>query len=613
LTAFGACVALSAVVSLPAARADDTVNSPPVIVTGTVSPRTQGSEIGATSVLNRADLQRAGARDLAEALSLLGTAQVERLGGPGTAAVVRLRGADSRDTLVLVDGAPLTDVTTGQASWSQIATDSIERIEVVRGNLSALYGANATGGVVQIFTRQGKAGFGAEVRLGGGSRGTAWAGASLNGGSENLNARLTLGFERTTGFSAGIAGPGSTANPDADGNRRANANLAVDWQPLAGQRLKLGLRSLAGRTAYDSVDAYSSPADVHEARIVQQGATLSGQHALAGHWALSWRVDGSGETRHDRIVSAAWGESTFGNALHQRGAMAQVDFRPVDGATLQAAAEQLTQSTDNPTYLRNRRRTDVARLGASWDLGPWSLQANWRRDQTDDFGAADSHLLAAGWDLGGGLRLIGSWSTSFTPPTLDFLFYDCSPYPACSNPALRPERARNAELGLRWQSGETLLRATAFAARYRDKIANDADFVPQNVGRARNRGVELAAQGRSGAWRWHAEATFQNPVDEIAHTRLNRRAREQLALRLDRDLDAGSVGAALRQTGDRRDGDQRLAAYQVVDISANGNLAPGWQLQARVDNLFAAAWQPSYGYRGTPRGVYLGLAWHAGP
>ena len=117
----------------------------PVIVTASVVPLTLGQEVAATSVLTRRDLERAGVRDAVSALELLGTASVEQQGGPGTAAVVRLRGADSRDTLVLVDGIPLTDVTSGQASLSQIPVEWIERIEVVRGNLAALHGGGATG------------------------------------------------------------------------------------------------------------------------------------------------------------------------------------------------------------------------------------------------------------------------------------------------------------------------------------------------------------------------------------------------------------------------------------------------------------------------------------
>src|SRR5207237_145707 len=148
-------------------------------------------------------IERAGARDAVQVLNLLGTALVEQQGGPGTLASVRIRGADSRDTLVLIDGVPLTDLTSGQALIQQIPADMIERVEVVRGNLSALYGANATGGVIQIFTRRGTSGLQPQVTAGLGSRGTRSLDASIAGGSDALRARLGLGSERTDGFSAG--------------------------------------------------------------------------------------------------------------------------------------------------------------------------------------------------------------------------------------------------------------------------------------------------------------------------------------------------------------------------------------------------------------------------
>lgn len=582
----------------------------PVVVTGALAPRTLGSELGAASVLTRADLERAGVTDLVAALNLLGSALVEQQGGTGAQAAVRLRGADSRDTLVLVDGVPLTDVTSGASTIALLPVALIERIEVVRGNLSALYGANATGGVVQIFTRRGREGWDAQAALGAGSRGFGSAGASVAMGNASLRGRLTAGWERTRGFSAIDPALSPAANPDADGHRRRYAALALDASPADGHQVGLDLRDVRGRTAYDS--AFGTPADVHEQTLEQRGATLRGRHALSDAWSLGWRA-GSAEERRDDLGGTP-------QKLENRLGAIDLDGDLGAGLKAQVGAERFDQSTDSTAYLNPRRRTDVLRAGLQLDADWGGLQANVRRDDTSDFGAATTGLLGATWKFAPQWRAIATGSTSFTPPSFDFLYFDCSPFGfVCNNPDLKPERARNGELALQWDDGATLVRATAFRVRYRDKIAGDPliGFRPNNIARAKNRGVELAARHASGPWRLAGEAVFQDPVDDATGQTLRRRAKRQLALRLDHDAGAWGAGAALRHVGTRPDNVPEtgapvmLASYTVVDASVRWRFAPQWTLQGTLENLFDRAYQPAAHYQGRPRGAFVSVAWQA--
>ncbi|HUG24328.1 TonB-dependent receptor plug domain-containing protein [Piscinibacter sp.] len=582
----------------------------PVTVTGSGTPRTLGSEIAATSVLTRGDIERSGARDAVQVLNLLGTALVEQQGGAGTLAAVRIRGADSRDTLVLVDGVPLNDVASGQALIQQIPADMIERVEVVRGNLSALYGANATGGVIQIFTRRGTPGaVQPRVSGGAGDRGTRSLNASIGAGSEAVSGRLAVGTERTDGFSASNA---PTANPDDDGNERDHATLGIDVRPATGHLLGLDLRRIDGTVQYDSASSFSAPTDTHTQHLVQTGATLRGAHELGPKLNLSWRWAQSKERRKDTVV----GGFSFvnDNSLDSEGAVVQLEGVIAEGWRAQFGLERLSQSTDSASYIRNDRDTDVARLGTTYDA-PWgSVQANLRHDRTSDFGSATTGLLGGVFKLSGGLSAVASASTSFTPPTLDFLFFDCGPF-ACSNPDLRPERSRNVEVGLQWQDAVALYRATLFSVRHRDKIANDENFVPQNHDRVKNQGLELTARQAVGHWTLLGEATFQDPKIEATDTRPIRRARQQFALRADFQQARWHAGAGLRYIGDRLDngGSFTLPSYTVVDASAHWTVAPEWTLSARIDNLFDRRYEPTVGYNGRPRGFFVGAAWSPRP
>jgi vitamin B12 transporter len=581
----------------------------PVSVTGSRMARTLGSEIAATSVLTRGDIERSGARDAVSILSMLGTVLVEQQGGPGTLASVRIRGADTRDTLVLVDGVPLTDVTSGQSLIQQIPAEMIERVEVVRGNLSALYGANATGGVIQIFTRRGEKGAPRpHVSAGAGSRGTRSLSASVAGGSEVFSARVGVGSERTDGFSAADPAASPTANPDADGNKRQHATLAVDADIAAGQHIALDLRRVEGTVQYDSISSFSTPADTHRQHLVQTGASLRGDHALQKNWTFGWRWSEADEKRNDGGVSSG-APFAFDNSLHNRVLDIELDGVIAPGWRTQLGVQKLSQSTDIPTYTRRKRDTDVLRAGTVYAAAWGSLQANVRHDRTSDFGSATTGLVGVDLNLGSGWSAVATAASSFTPPTLDFLFYDCAPF-ICSNSALRPEKAHNVEAALQWQDAHTLARATLFAVRYHDKIANDANFVPQNLDRVKNNGLELSVRHAVGVWTLLGEASFQNPVDEASGERLIRRARHQLALRADYQKARWHAGVGLRHIGDRPDsGGATAGAYTVVDASAHWSLTPQWTLQGSVENLFDRHYAPTIGYNGRPRGIFVGVNW----
>ncbi|HJV59508.1 MAG TPA: TonB-dependent receptor [Albitalea sp.] len=601
-------VAASSIVSAQPLAAHAEVPSfelQPVTVTGSGAPRSLGSETAATSVLTRGDIERSGARDAVQVLNLLGTALVEQQGGPGTLAAVRIRGADSRDTLVLVDGVPINELGSGQALIEEIPADIIERVEVVRGNMSALYGSNATGGVVQIFTRRasGDGASPAQFSAGVGSRGTRSVSASVGAGNETIKARVSAGRELTDGFSAGN---GPNANPDADGNRRSHATLGVDWSAAPGHRFGIDLSHIDGKLDYDD-PRFGSPTDVHKEHLVQDGAALRGAHELRPDWTLAWRLARSRERRSD-VAIATFGY-TSDNAFTNDVGVLELGGALGAGWHAQAALEKMKQSVDSTSYTVKRRDVDVLRAGATYEA-PWGLlRANLRHDRTSDFGSADTGLVGGQYKLGGGLSALANVSTSFTAPTFDFLFYDCGGFP-CSNPDLRPERAHNVEAALQYEDAKTLLRATVYAVRYRDKIANDANFVPQNIARAKNQGLELTARHALGAWTLLGEASLQDPRDAADDSRLLRRARQQLALHADYTRGRWHAGAGLRHVGNRPDvGGVTLPSYTVVDASTHFALTPQWTVSASVENAFDRRYEPTVGYNGRPRGIFVSASW----
>jgi vitamin B12 transporter len=251
----------------------------------------------------------------------------------------------------------------------------------------------------------------------------------------------------------------------------------------------------------------------------------------------------------------------------------------------------------------------VLRAGIVHDAAWGSLQAAVRRDDTSDFGSADTALLGATWRFAPRLSAIATLANSFTPPTLDMLFYAF----CCSNPALQPERSRNADLALQWEEGPSSVRVTAFVARQRDKIVNDDDFIPYNVARTENQGIELAARTKVAAWHLAGEATVQDPIDADTGERLPRRASRQLAVRAEYDAPGWSAGGRVRYVGERPDiGGIAVPAYSVVDLSARWQVTPAWNAHLTLENAFDRYYQTTAGYQGKPRGVFVGIGWQGG-
>jgi vitamin B12 transporter len=594
-----------------------------VVVTGTRGEQRLADTLSFTTVITRADIERSQAYDLLDLLATQVGVEVARSGGFGAQASLFLRGTNSSQTLVLVDGIRLNTAVGGAATLGGIGLDGIERIEIARGNLSSLYGSEAIGGVVQIFTRGGGApSASARVEAGAGqTRGasvaanTRWAATDLG----PTEVAVAGGYREAKPFSAidttrvvvGPSAPG--ANADLDENRNRNGSLRVR-QSLGG-KAEVGASFWTTRNDTDFDSTADGPTATHREIAHQEVWEANARYAPVGRWTARFRF-GEGRDASRNVVSDP---ASFNNGEFQaRNRQLALDntFAVLPAVEAQLGLEQLQQhgaSTSYDTNFTNAlvsfdRRVRAAWMGATAQPDAHRLQFNVRHDDYSDIGGATTGLAAYGYQLTHALRLGAQYSTAFRAPSFNDLYF-----PFFGNPRLAPERARSVEGNVRYGVGETSVRFVVYRTRTHDLIVFDAaSGVAQNIARVKIDGGEAALATHVADWRLDLGVDASRPVDETTGQRLVRRAPWRATLAASRAFGAFEFGAAVTHVAARYDSDintfarTRLDPYTLVRATFAYRVGRHVRLTLRVENLTDERYELVSGYNTQRRGAFAG-------
>lgn len=615
-TALGALCGLPLVVS-QAAAADaasagqhaDAASLMPIAVTAQRAPQVLADTIPQTTVFDAQDIAAHPGADLPTLLAFAPGAQIVRNGGPGAAATLFLRGAQSTQSLVLIDGVRIDSVSLGAAQLSQLPLDQIERVEVANGNLSSLYGSGAIGGIVQVFTKQGgnhPPRFNFSVGYGSYGTQTQQAGVSGRLDSEGKTTfSLSLSREKDNGFSALDPAKKPNANPNANGY--LNESITASLRHRFGDNWDAGVSYFQsnGNNSFD--DAWGAPTDLNNLYSKVQQARVFANGKLFDWWTTHVSVTAD----NDRSQTQQNGVYTDHFNTDNRQYTWQNDFRIAPDQAIQAGYERLDQQFVSNVYSAPQRHVNSGWLGYTGRIGRSQFQANLRRDQYSDFGGANSYYFGYGLDITDRWKVTASYSDAFRAPTFNDLYY-----PDAGNPSILPERSHSVEAAVQYASDAIgVVRVTAFQTRYTNLIDYRPDasgffYVAQNVGRAKVQGLEGSWQGHVGATDVRVAATLQNPVDETQNQDLNRRARRFASFVASRAFGGWRVGGEWLVSGARNDsGGGRLGGYGVVNLSARYNITKAWFVSARIDNLLDKDYELAYAYNTPRRGAYVTLGW----
>ena len=597
------------------AQTDHAASLGEVVVTASRNPQLVSATSAHTTVITRAEIENSQAIDVVTLLQREAGLQGTQSGGLGTTSTLFLRGLPSLDTLVLIDGVPQTKQdASGSVSLEHIMLDNVERIEIVRGNVSAIYGSGAIGGVIQIFTRTGAKESSSAWRVEVGPRNTVkgTANVSVVAGDTFLSAGLSR--LTTDGFSAINPQQYVFANPDEDGYQNTSSNLSLNHKISKEHQVGLQLAQSSGNTQVDSNYRFSLPTDTHLSTANMSQATLFSDDTF-GSWRS--RLSVSQQSEHDTFAmfgsyDAAYGYTTRTSTLRWVNTV-PLGENWLGTAGLEEQQQHVdTDSTDGtPPYDLNRL-ADAVFVGMEGCFGPFTVQVNLRNDKLGAF-QKDTGYLGLGYSISDALKVTASTSTAFNAPPLGYL-YD----PYSGNPLLKPESADSNEVGLQYAVGSNLVRATYFDTRVQDQLVYDFNtYTFANVNHARNTGVEVSYKGNVGSTEIRASLTQQNPVDETTGQPLARRAKSMGSLGVSQPFGAWRAGADVRYVGDRNDSNSSaspglpvvLGAYTVVDLTVAYRYSPRLLLTARLDNATDEKYQTVYGYNQQARSLYAGLTW----
>lgn len=605
--------------AMPHAKAQSAETLDEVVVTAMRIEQPLKQTLAHTTVISRKDIDASQAVDAPTLLRQLAGVEIYQSGNIGKQSSLFLRGTNSSHTLVLVDGVRLGSATTGATAIDQLMLDQIERIEVVRGNVSSLYGSDAIGGVIQIFTRQGRGEPRLNVQAGGGSYQARRLSAGYGGQTESasFNLQATRYFE--AGYSALDRRIVPGANPDKDGY--ANTSFSGNWRQSFGQAHQLNLSAFEtrGDVQYDNAFGTATEINTSKTRLNKLAVELDDRFAENWQSKLSW-ARGADELNtltngitNSRIktVNDQWGwQNTF--ALKE-------------GNTLLLGSEGQRQRVDGSTaYTRTSRNVTSYLAGLVSKTRTQQLQLNARQDRYSDFGAAKTWRFAYGMELSSTWRATYSRGTAFKAPTMNDLFYPYENYgwgySYAGNPNLKPERAMNTEAGLHYESAAQQLDWNYFDNRITDLIVynNQPAATMINLESARIKGWELAYRVQINATRWHASYTSQDPRNEQDRSLLLRRAREYANAGFEQQLETMQWGLDWQYSGVRQDvhitawPTQRVAlpAYSVVNLTARYALGRRSDLSLRVENLFDRDYTLAHGYATPGRTVFLSFNYH---
>jgi vitamin B12 transporter len=594
-----------------AASAPSTLNE--IVVTANRTPQPLSDLVADVSVIDREQIERAGAVGVADLLARQPGIEITRNGGPTSTTSVFIRGAEQRFTAVYIDGVRVDSQSTGGAAWESIPLSQIERIEVLRGPAAAVYGSDAIGGVVQLFTKKGEGKPAPFLSYGIGSRGTQNTRAGVSGSAGALDYSIGASYEQSNGFD--VRTPDVKHNPDADYYKTSSANVRLGYQINEKHRIDATVLEAETDTGYDaSYDPKRPVDDRSRTHLRTTGLT----------WAAQWTPEYS--TRLSVTDSSAHYETSVKPQLPNyitetqlRGYLFQNEYR-LGAHLFSAALERREDKLDNPaldqysTSIFRRRSQDALALGYGWHQGPHSLQVNLRHDHDSEFGGKTTGSAAYGYEFAKNWRVTASAGTAFRAPTLYQRFS------AYGDASLQPESSRNAEIGVRYADATTSASLIAFRNRVRDLIVFDSSATScgqvfgcyASVGRAEYKGVTLAGSQRFGDVTLRGSIDLQEPHDRETGLLLQRRARAHGSFGVDWQVAGWTLGAELQASGHRFDdaaNKKRLGGYGLVNLSASTRLTPAWTLSARVDNVGNKDYQLASGYRTPGRTAYLNLKW----
>lgn len=594
--------------------------NPEIIVTAARTARTVDETLAPVSIITRKDIERIQASSVLEALRITPGISFTSNGGFGSLSGVSLRGTNIDHVLFLIDGVPVRSATNGTAAIEYLPISQVERIEIVRGPRSSLYGSDAIGGVIQIFTNKGgkKA---ASASIGFGTDKTKLATANYADGNATTQFSGGISVFDTDGYDFyGRDSWGIENHDDKDDDAYNNYSMQLSARHEINQDMKLSgnfLRS-QGDSGFDGYSDKSTHTD-----FTQQ--VLSGilDYTIIDDWNSQLKLSRSYDKQYNQLYKPPAKGSYFVDPKSKFNTKTdfiswQNDVAIRDSDLLTIGLDYKKDKVDSSTdYSEDSRWNKAFFSQYLYDGSVFDSQISFRHDDNETFGSHNTWGIATGFSLDKYVRITTSYGTAFKAPTFNDLYWPADAF-FKGNPNLKPEESESFDFGVEISTGKTLWSANYFITKVDNLItyinSYPAVSMMENVDEADIDGVELTVSSEFFGWKFTGNASFINPVDNSTGKLLPRRSKRNLNLALDKTYGSLSYGASVIASSKRYDKTEEreeLSGFGLINIRAAWQFNKYWTVKTKVDNLFDKDYvltkQGGYDYKQPDRFFFTSL------
>lgn len=566
-------------------------NLPEIIVTATRTANSVDETIAPVTIFTREDIERSQATSVIDVLRTAPGISFTSNGGMGGTSGISIRGTNTDHVLYLIDGVPIRSATSGNTAIQYIPVAQIERIEIVRGPRSSLYGSDAIGGVIQIFTKKDeKDKFTAS--MGYGSDDTKELTASYSGGDEKSHYNAAVSALESNGYDfygyaydpAAYATVYSEIDQDNDGYE--NYSLSLNGSHKINDRLSLSgvyLRS-QGENQFDGYFNKNTHTD-----FMQQLLSGSLDFSVSEDWNTQLKLSRNYDKQYNQLEQAS-SKTRFNTRTDVINWQNDILIRDMDLLTLGLDyKEDKVDSSDD--FSEDSRWNQAAFAQYQYEGDFFNTQLSYRYDDNEAFGSHNTWNFATGFSLDERVRITTSYGTAFKAPTFNDLYYpDTGWYKG--NPNLKPEESESFDFGVEISTGQTLWTAHYFNTRINNLISYVYSFpvsTMENVSKAKIDGFELTVDTELYGFKLSGNASYVNPIDRSTGKMLPNRSKNNFNLSIDKDINSFSYGASLIASSERyntKEEQQQLPGFGLVNIRASWDIDKHWTLKAKIDNLF---------------------------
>lgn len=580
-----------------------------LVTTPTRKSENQKNIIANTTVITEEEIEQAGLSSLAELLQKQSGIEISNLGGPGKVSSINIRGTSSTHSIILLDGMRIGASTSGMTAIENLPLSQIEKIEIVRGPASSLYGQDGIGGVIQIFTKKGREGFHPYLSIGYGRYQTKQLNAGISGGNKTTSYALNISGTNTDGFSAFVpdsSKASNTQNLDKDKYKNRSISSTLSYNLNKDYKIDLQYFLTTGRNMFDNRFANFSPDQNYRDKSKQEVYAMKTTGQINKLWESSIKIGKSTDLysaqQHYNMDTFVYDPDVvdlYETTQYQMTWQNNIKLNKGSLVMLYDFLQEKIDTTD--LYDKTKRTNNGFVLGYNTEYNQNTLQTSLRKDLNSQYNNETTGNIGYAYQINPQWKISSSFGTAFVAPSFNYLYSSVDSW-ALGNPDLKPEKSKNIEGSIKYQDNSKSFSLTAYQNAIKDfiiyeAIAENSRTNTQNLNEAKIQGVTLTGDQSFEHIQLKGSLTAESPKNKDTNKYLPRRAKLYGNLGINYYIQEWIFGIEQIGSGSRYDdkaNNNKIEGYTITNLIANFALNEKTTINFRLDNAFDKAYALAY-------------------